>query len=382
MLDQMSMLARAWVRPCGAAPFVVAALLAICAFVPVAPSLAGAVTMDTVAVGDPGNANSIYSHGGVNHVYAIGKYEVTVGQYAAFLNAVAATDTYGLYNTSMAFDLNIAGIERSGVSGSYSYSVLGSPNKPVTYVSWGDAARFCNWLSNGQPTGVQSASTTKDGTYTLNGAVIPSDWAVSRNLGAQWFLPTEDEWYKAAYYQPASRGGDSDNYWAYPTRTNVVPNSDSPPGDVAIQENVANFFRNDSIPNGYNGGYAVTGVTTLDPLENYLTDVGAYASASGPYGTFDQGGNVYEWNESFVLGKQHGWRGGSWANPSGAMRDDDRPTITLVESSRIGFRVATVPEPGSAVLAATGLLTALAWRRVRRSSARSANRTGHKLTGS
>lgn len=99
---------------------------------------ARAVTIDTVPVGNVGNANDpATGFGGVGYAYNIGKYDVTVGQYAAFLNAVAATDTYGLYNPAMATDLTIAGISRSGASGSYSYSVLGSANKPVTYVSWG-----------------------------------------------------------------------------------------------------------------------------------------------------------------------------------------------------------------------------------------------------
>lgn len=74
-----------------------------------------AVTIDTVPVGDVGNANDSGNlYGGVAYGYSIGKYEVTVGQYTAFLNAVAATDTYGLYNPSMATDLNIAGIARPG----------------------------------------------------------------------------------------------------------------------------------------------------------------------------------------------------------------------------------------------------------------------------
>ena len=81
---------------------------------------ARAVTIPTVPVGNVGNANdpatgSLY--GGVGYAYNIGTTEVTVGQYTAFLNAVAATDTYALYNTSMATDLNIAGISRSGVFG-------------------------------------------------------------------------------------------------------------------------------------------------------------------------------------------------------------------------------------------------------------------------
>src|SRR5215471_7227101 len=140
-----------------------------------------AITIETVPVGNPGNAKDTNNlgndppvYGSVGYNYSIGKYDVTVGQYTAFLNAVAATDTYGLYNPSMATDLNIAGIARSGSSGGYSYSTIGSPNHPITYVSWGDAARFANWLHNGQPAGAQDATTTEDGAYTLNGATTNS----------------------------------------------------------------------------------------------------------------------------------------------------------------------------------------------------------------
>jgi hypothetical protein len=184
---------------------------------------ANAVTIKTVAVGNPGNAHDPATgdlYGGVGYEYRIGKHEVTIGQYTEFLNAVAADDTYSLYNASMATDLNIAGIARSGSAGNYAYSVIGSPNRPVTYVSWGDAARFANWLHNGQPTGSQNASTTEDGAYTLNGATLAIALnAVQRNAGAKWFIPTENEWYKAAYYQPVGQGGDADSYWAYPIPT-------------------------------------------------------------------------------------------------------------------------------------------------------------------
>ena len=193
-----------------------------------------AVTIPTVPVGDAGNAADTTGYGAVDYNYRIGTTEVTVGQYTEFLNAVAATDTYALYNTFMATDLSIAGIARSGTSGSYTYSVIGSANHPVTYVSWGDAARFSNWLHNGQPMGLQDASTTEDGAYALNGAITNEALnAVSRNAGAQWFIPSEDEWYKAAYYQPAAQGGDTDNYWLYPTGTNSTPYSDGPPGSGA-----------------------------------------------------------------------------------------------------------------------------------------------------
>src|SRR6476659_4472457 len=131
----------------------------------------------------------------------------------------------------MASDGNIAGIARTGSSGSYTYGVIGFANHPIAYVSWGDAARFANWLNHGQPTGAQDASTTEDGAYTLNGATSIADLsAVLRNQNAKWFIPTENEWYKAAFYQPAAQGGDSDSYWKYPMRTNSAPYSDQPPG--------------------------------------------------------------------------------------------------------------------------------------------------------
>jgi len=84
------------------------------------------VTLDMVTVGNPGNANDTggTNNGAVAYSYQIGKYDVTIGQYTDFLNAVAATDTYSLYNASMATNLNVAGIAQNGSSGSYTYSVI------------------------------------------------------------------------------------------------------------------------------------------------------------------------------------------------------------------------------------------------------------------
>ncbi len=144
------------------------------------------ITIDSVPVGNAGNANDSTGYGGVGYNYSIGKYEVTLNQYSAFLNAVGATDTYGLYNTSMGSNPNIMGISRSGVSGSYSYSVIGSGARPVTYVSWYDSARFVNWLHNGQPVGAQAAGTTETGAYTLTG----NTGLITRNAGWVYGLPS------------------------------------------------------------------------------------------------------------------------------------------------------------------------------------------------
>lgn len=330
-----------------------------------------AITIPTVPVGDIGNPNDPATFnfwGGVGYAYNIGKFEVTVGQYTAFLNAVAATDTYALYIAPMATDPNI-GITRGGVSGNYTYSKIGSANHPITFVGWGEAARFANWLHNGQPTGPQGPGTTETGAYTLNGATTPAALStVTRNSGATWFIPSESEWYKAAYYQPAAKGGDSDGYWAYPMRTNSVPYSDQPPGNTPDNTRVGNFYADDNVANGYDDGWAVTGVHNNSPGQINLTDVGAYALSPSFYGTFDQGGNVLEWNES-LSGSVRGARGGDFGDSSDWLAASARyDNGSFARPSWTGFRVASVPEPSTAVLVMIGCVLMLCWRRTNRLS--------------
>jgi sulfatase modifying factor 1 len=310
----------------------------------------GAITVATVPVGDVGNTvDQETGHGGAGYTYNIGTYEVMIGQYAAFLNAVAATDTYDLYNVAMATDLNVAGIARSGLSGSYNYSVTGPANHPVTYVSWGDAARFANWLHNGQPTGVEGPGTTETGAYALNGAITSEALnAVTRDTGARWFIPTDDEWYKAAYYQPTNQGGPPNNYWTYPMRTNSIPYSDQPPGATPDNTRVGNFYRDDGVANGYDDGFAATGSTNYDANQNYLTNTGAYSSSPTYYGTFDQGGNVSEWTETpqvFFTGRRL-VRGGALFNSYVALQKYTQSGVNSDDDTQpsIGFRVAGIPQ--------------------------------------
>jgi sulfatase modifying factor 1 len=323
-------------------------LIVIATSIVLAGSASG-ITIPVVPIGNIGNAygpptgSGGAAYGGVNYAYSIGTTEVTIAQYASFLNSVASTDTYELYHPSMATDLKVAGIARNGSPGSYSYSVLGSPNKPITYVNWADAARFCNWLHNGQPTGLQTASTTEDGAYPVNGAMsyLQMD-AIARQSNAQWFLPTVDEWHKAAYHK---NDGVTGNYWVYPTRSNTAPFSDQPPGlDAPLASNTANFYGNDGLANSYNDGYAVTGTTSFSSGQSYLTDVGAYTAAASPYGTYDQAGNVMEWTEGLMAGSQRVAPGSSWVTLSGVMQSHIKVVqFTTNQSPDIGFRVATKP---------------------------------------
>jgi formylglycine-generating enzyme required for sulfatase activity len=302
-------------------------------------------------VGNPGNANDTTGFGGVSYMYSIGTYDVTLSQYATFLNAVAKTDTYGLYNTSMATDLTVAGISRTGSSGSYVYSVIGSGSRPVTYVSWFDAARMANWMNNGQPVGLQTAATTEQGAYTLNG-ITTGGLAISHNANATYWIPTENEWYKAAYYDP-SLNGNTGGYWLYPTRSN------SAPGNNANLPTIANQANTNS------GTYSVTGSASYDPSQNYLTAVGTFTNSASAYGTYDQGGDVYQWNDAVVSGSNRELRGGAWLFNSVLLQaTSQNSSDPSGESSVTGFRFASVPEPSTVVSLIAGF-GILAWRRKR-----------------
>ena len=303
------------------------------------PSAASAaVTIDWVTVGDPGNPDDSTNRGGVAYTYQIAKYEVTVGQYTEFLNTKAKTDTYDLYNANMGSDLNIAGISRSGAPGSYVYAVIGSSNRPVTYVSWFDAARFSNWLHNGQGNG-----DTESGAYALDGAMSGVNF--SAVAGTRYRLPTEDEWYKAAYYDGS--GG----YSLYPTNTDSLPGN-----TIGAGANQANFR--------LGGAYSVTQSDIYSASQNYLTDVGAFTSGSSYYGTFDQAGNVWEWNDSVFSALSRGLRGGAWSENYLRLRSTYYGGAEpFVENNETGFRLVAIPEPTNVLMVVMGGVACAARRR-------------------
>ena len=287
----------------------------------------------------------------MSSTYQIGKYDVTVSHYTAFLNHVAATDNYGLYNPSMASDLNSAGITQNGSSGSYSYSVIsGMGNHPVTYVSWYDAARFSNWLSKGQPTGGEVNGVTETGSYTLTGN---TGMPIYNGTGL-YRIPTESQLYKAAYYDPSIGG--ANNYWAYATRSSTAPGN-----IVGSGANMANYYTHQG-----SNAFSMTQSASYSATQNYLTDVGAFTGSASAYGTFDQNGDVFQWNDATFSSSSRGLRGGSWRFGSFFLQSSGQtaPYGPTFENYDVGFRIATVPEPSSALLLlGSGMLLVVRRRR-------------------
>ncbi|HWL54687.1 MAG TPA: SUMF1/EgtB/PvdO family nonheme iron enzyme [Chthoniobacteraceae bacterium] len=356
-------------------------------------TLRAAVEFDWASIGDAGNAADATGYGAVDYEFKLATTEVNLAQYTEFLNVVAKTDPYGLYNPRMNDPSYAQEISRSGTDGSFTYSVLGSGALPVTYVSVYDAMRFVNWLNNGQGNGstetgaytistgsitryartnnvatlttsaahtlsvgdqvtVSGVDTWFDGTYVvtavtettfsyaLEGADVgPTNQAGSmtgasarHSEDAVYWLPTEDEWYKAAYYDPTK--GEAGGYWLYPTQ------SDTLGGNTIGQPHSANY------------GYEING---------HPTDGGAYGDNSASYyGTFDQGGNVWEWNAAQEQDPGSGYlwkqRGGSWASGEGHLKSSFGQvySVPIAEFDSLGFRVASIPEPSEMLLVALG----------------------------
>ena len=296
-------------------------------------------------VGNAGNAADTSGYGAVAYTYDIGKYEVTNAQYAGFLNAVAATDSYSLYNTNMSGQYG--GITRTGSSGSYSYALKsGFENKAVNYVSFWDAARFTNWLNNGQ-----GNASTETGSYTLGGVTNPTNSSVTRNEGAGVVVASKNEWYKAAYYDPTKNSG-AGGYWLHATQSDTLANNTD-----FTATNGANYYDGDhTVYNGSNDGALA---------------VGSYENADSFYGTFDQGGNLWEWNES-ISSTWREVRGGSWNFDEVMMRSSNRDLLEAWdEDFSVSFRVASlapIPEPSTYAAALGGASLAVVLLRRRKAA--------------
>jgi formylglycine-generating enzyme required for sulfatase activity len=273
--------------------------------------------------------------------FQIMKFEFTNQQYTDFLNSVDAngTNPKSVYNTRMGSNARGGISFTSGAASGSKYAVRSNMgDKPVNYVSWFDAARVSNWLMNG----ATGTSSTETGAYTLVGGQT-SGTAPVRNVGATFYVPTEDQFYKAAYY---TGGSTNAGYWNYATQSDSAP--------TAVTAGSTGIGSSGSTGNFANFNLAAD----WNSQNGNVTTVGTNGGASF-YGAFDMSGNVREWNDiTGVAGISRGIRGGWFDNASNLSSSDRGNAAAGDEYDNLGFRLAApvaVPEPSTYATALAGL---------------------------
>ena len=271
-------------------------------------------TIDFVNIGNTGNAADTTSYGAVPYEYRASIHEISQ-------NAIDKATASGMANVT---------------AGAWTGS------QPAANITWYEAAAFVNFLNtNSGKTAAYNLTFTTNWSMALwssDQAWTAGGTNLYRNKDAFYFLPSENEWYKSAYYNAAGT-----NYFLYPT------GSDTAPTPVA---------------SGTNAGSAVY---------NNAASVPAIVDSAGglsPYGTMGQGGNVYEWNESAFAGTNssssdaRAVRGGDFLNTELNLRSSFRSFLDpTFEDGGIGFRVASVPEPSTYALLLMAGAGWLLWKR-------------------
>ncbi len=277
--------------------------------------------IDVVAVGDAGNAgtagwyNTTETFGAVNYNYYIGKTEITVGQFNAMEYAITG---------------NAAGLG----------STLAAGNAPTL-----KALMYANWLNAGCPTGGNGL--LEGGTYDMTSWTTIAPWAeadqwdngdgtknIWRNKNAKYFLPTESELIKAAFYKGGSTNA---GYWQYQTGSDTAPTA----ALASTGTNSANY-------NGVVGS---------------ALNVGSYPSTMSPYGALDMAGNLWEMAEVRYSTSPNqytpAWMDGYIHGDTWLRGMIDYETKATTSAADLGFRIASViPEP--ATLSLLGLAASLA----------------------
>ena len=293
---------------------------------------ANAFSIDFVEIGNPSNTADDTGFGSVAYSYNLGKYEIS-------------RDQIEKANASGGLGITLYDMTSHGGNGA---------NRPASGISWNEAARFVNWLnsSKGYQAAYNFTTTGPTDDITLWEAGQYSGTNRYRHKDAYYFLPSLNEWYKGAYYDPDKswNGG----YWNYPTKSDIPPS----PAGAGTTPNTAIYARG------------------LEPGPEDITLAGGLSA----YGTMAQGGNVIEWTESArdglndSAGERRELRGGGWANGDDWLSEQgpfggrgNNPDWGLTPSTETnyeyGFRVAMIPEPSSLSLLLAGGAVLMAGRR-------------------
>ena len=312
--------------------------------------------IDFVTIGSPGNAayqsiipnDFVNGRGSVGYEYRLGRYEVTTQQWVEFFNAaydradarlphLLPPDFWGASPTTP----NTPGRQRWTVPS-------GNEMRPVGDISWRMAAMYCNWLTNGKSSNRAAflSCAYEVSTFGFNGGIFTDQ--LVHSPGAQYWIPTWDEWLKAAHYDPAKQNSDGSlgGWWQY-SNASDTPYTYGPPGT----------------------GQANAGFTNPGP---FSISLGAYATTS-PWGLYDMAGGTTEWTES--VRTTNGMRsrvfdGSHWGEDGFQALLGDRIRSASSEFPHIptyefGLRIAsTIPAPGPWAIG-TGALCTLGLRRKR-----------------
>lgn len=310
--------------------------------------------IDFVRIGAVGNApwpgngtvgDMAIGRGSVGYEYSIGKFEITTSQFVEFMNAAfdrPANDRIPFLSVPTTW--GAAGTTPNTPGGARWAVPAGNEMRFVGNVSWRMAAIYCNWLCNNRST---------DRSAFLSGAYDVSTFGLgpngftdqeTRTPGARYFVPSWDEWLKAAHFDPNRNGPGQGEWWTYPHM------SDSPLiyGRPGVGQANAGFG--------------------FDPT----ILLGAYPNVQSPWGLLDVAGGTREWTEG-ILGAAglHEWRindGSAWVDSGGGARGidavlfpgGDTPNTSTFD---YGFRIASsIPAPGSCAIG----VAVLAWSARRR----------------
>lgn len=151
--------------------------------------------------------------GRVDYAYRISTTEVSASQWLPFFFAILphyqAVGGSGLDDV-----LQSEHIELGGPLG---FELERGAERSAVRVGWEFAARYCNWLHNGAPTGADATlEVFQTGAYDMPALSPNADQAqmpLTRNADARYWLPTLDEWVKAAHYDPDRYGEGQEGYW-------------------------------------------------------------------------------------------------------------------------------------------------------------------------
>lgn len=268
----------------------------------------GTFTMDFVDIGNANNPADTTGApnpvGAVVNTFRMGTYEVS-------------RDVITKANTAGSLGITLQDMTSYGGNG---------VNRPATGVSWNEAARFVNWLNttSGSVAAYKFDFQPGGGGYSANANIVlwtsgESGYDATnpfRNSNAKYFLPSENEWYKAAYYS-----GSGSTYYDYPTGSNTAPTA---------------------VASGTTAGTVVYGQSVATGPAD-ITNAGGLST----YGTMGQGGNIWEWMETSynwlapTPGSSRGLRGGSWNNNDNNLASSNRNNNDPSnENNNVGFRVA------------------------------------------